>query len=60
MTWQLEDIGQPTSRVATLAGHESAEFTLRRYVSGAKDDIADSLAALGWEHASSGAIGASG
>jgi integrase len=51
VTWQLEDVGQPASRVATLAGHESAEFTLRRYVSGAKDDIADSLAALGWEHA---------
>jgi integrase len=59
VTWQLEDVGQPASRVATLAGHESAEFTLRRYVSGAKDDIADSLAALGWEHASSPAPGPS-
>lgn len=49
VTWQLEDLKQPSSRVATLAGHESAEFTLKRYVSGAKDDIADSLAALGWD-----------
>ncbi|KRA30958.1 MULTISPECIES: tyrosine-type recombinase/integrase [unclassified Nocardioides] len=48
VTWQLEDLQQPPSRVATLAGHESAEFTIARYVSGAKDDISDSLAALGW------------
>ncbi|RNM13152.1 tyrosine-type recombinase/integrase [Nocardioides pocheonensis] len=48
VTWQLEDLHQPPSRVATLAGHESAEFTLARYVSGTTDDITDSLAALGW------------
>ncbi|GAA4700016.1 hypothetical protein GCM10023349_15680 [Nocardioides conyzicola] len=57
VTWQLEDLDQPASRVATLAGHESAEFTIARYVSGAKDDIADSLQALGW--ASSGRTDAS-
>jgi integrase len=51
VTWQLEDLDQPPSRVATLAGHESAEFTIARYVSGAKDDITDSLAALGWHEA---------
>lgn len=60
VTWQLEDLGQPASRVATLAGHESAEFTLRRYVSGAKDDIADSLAALGWQGHPSPALPSSG
>lgn len=49
MTWQLEDLQQPASRVATLAGHESAQFTIARYVSGAQDDIADSLHALGWQ-----------
>jgi integrase len=48
VTWQLEDLGQPASRVATLAGHESADFTIARYVSGAKDDVNDSLSALGW------------
>lgn len=48
VTWQLEDLEQPASRVATLAGHESAEFTISRYVSGTKDDVTDSLAALGW------------
>ena len=55
VTWQLEDLDQPPSRVATLAGHESAEFTIARYVSGAKDDISDSLAALGWWSAAEGA-----
>ena len=54
VTWQLEDLDQPPSRVATLAGHESAEFTIARYVSGAKDDISDSLAALGWWSAAEG------
>lgn len=48
VTWQLEDLNQPPSRVATLAGHESAEFTIARYVSGAKDDVNESLNALGW------------
>jgi integrase len=48
VTWQLEDLKQPPSRVAALAGHESPEFTISRYVSGSNDDIDDSLAALGW------------
>ena len=31
--WQLDELDQPPSRVATLAGHESPEFTIARYVS---------------------------